>query len=66
MGRHPRRTSLGREFGATDVVGGRGDEGIEQVREMTRGAGTHAVIEAAGSAEAYRQAVGLVRSGGVI
>ena len=30
MGRHAARTDLGVEFGATDVVAERGDEGIER------------------------------------
>ena len=30
MGRHTARTDLGREFGATDVVAERGEEGIER------------------------------------
>ena len=38
MGRHRARTDLGREFGATDVVAERGEEGIAQVRELTGGA----------------------------
>ena len=29
MGRHTDRTDLGREFGATDVVADRGEEGVE-------------------------------------
>jgi len=66
MGRHPARTSLGREFGASDVVSARGDEGIAQVRELTGGDGTHVVIEAVGTMPAYQQAVGVVRPGGVI
>jgi threonine dehydrogenase-like Zn-dependent dehydrogenase len=66
MGRHNARTQLGREFGATDVVAERGDEGIEQVRQLTRGDGTHVVIEAVGHMPAYEQAVGVVRPGGVI
>ncbi len=37
MGRHKDRTDLGREFGATDVVAERGEEGIERVRELTGG-----------------------------
>jgi threonine dehydrogenase-like Zn-dependent dehydrogenase len=41
MGRHEDRTGLGREFGATDVVAERGAEGIERVRELTGGDGTH-------------------------
>ncbi|KUL22723.1 hypothetical protein [Actinoplanes awajinensis] len=33
MGRHKDRTDLGREFGATDVVAERGEEGITKVKE---------------------------------
>ncbi|MBE1577698.1 zinc-binding dehydrogenase [Amycolatopsis roodepoortensis] len=66
MGRHQARTDLGREFGATDVVSARGDEGIAQVRELTAGHGTHVVLEAVGNMPAYQQAVGILRPGGVI
>ncbi|HUQ59132.1 zinc-dependent alcohol dehydrogenase family protein [Lentzea sp.] len=66
MGRHQDRTDLGREFGATDVVAERGKEGIEKVRELTGGEGTHAVLEAVGHMSAYEMAVGVVRPGGVI
>ena len=37
MGRHPARTDLGIEFGATDVVAERGQEGIDMVRELSGG-----------------------------
>lgn len=66
MGRHKVRTDLGREFGATDVVAERGQEGIARVRELTGGHGTHVVIEAVGYREAYDTAFGVVRPGGVI
>lgn len=66
MGRHAARTDLGRDYGATDVVAARGDEGIAAVRDLTDGAGTHVVIEAVGHMPAYEQAVGVVRAGGVI
>ncbi|MGW1024816.1 zinc-dependent alcohol dehydrogenase family protein [Streptomyces sp. NPDC002577] len=66
MGRHKDRTDLGREFGATDVVPERGEEGIERVRELTGGDGTHAVLECVGYMSAYEMAVGAVRPGGVI
>ncbi|RKT88280.1 Threonine dehydrogenase [Saccharopolyspora antimicrobica] len=66
MGRHQDRTDLGREFGATDVVAERGEEGIAKVRELTGGHGTHAVLEAVGHMPAYEQAFGVVRPGGVI
>ncbi|MGV8883258.1 MAG: zinc-dependent alcohol dehydrogenase family protein [Rhodoglobus sp.] len=66
MGRHKSRTDLGIEFGATDVVAERGAEGIERVRELTGGDGTHVVLEAVGYLEAYTQALGVVRPGGTI
>jgi len=66
MGRHTDRTDLGREFGATDVVAERGAEGVERVRQLTGGDGTHTVLECVGHMPAYEQAVGVVRAGGVI
>jgi threonine dehydrogenase-like Zn-dependent dehydrogenase len=66
MGRHGERTALGREFGATDVVPERGGEGIERVRELTGGDGTHAVLECVGSRQAVETALGVVRDGGTV
>lgn len=66
MGRHTPRTDLGIDFGATDVVPERGEEGIEKVKELTRGEGSHIVLEAVGHMPAYEQAYGIVRPGGVI
>lgn len=66
MGRHRTRTDLGIEFGATDVVAARGDEGIAEVMELTGGEGSHVVLEAVGHMPAYEQAYGIVRPGGVI
>jgi len=66
MGRHQSRTDLGRDFGATDVVAERGDEGIAKVRELTGGRGATKVLEAVGHLPAYEQAYGIVRPGGVI
>ncbi len=66
MGRHAARTDLGREFGATEIVAERGTEGIDKVRDLTGGDGTHVVIEAVGHMPAYEQAIGAVRAGGVI
>jgi threonine dehydrogenase-like Zn-dependent dehydrogenase len=66
MGRHQVRTDLGREFGATAVVAQRGDDGIQRVRELTGGDGTHVVLEAVGHRPAYDQAIGVVRAGGTI
>jgi threonine dehydrogenase-like Zn-dependent dehydrogenase len=66
MGRHSDRTDLGREFGATDVVAERGEQGIEMVRELTGGDGTHTVLECVGLKPAIDTAFGVVRDGGVI
>ncbi|MGW5877489.1 alcohol dehydrogenase catalytic domain-containing protein [Nocardiopsis terrae] len=66
MGRHTDRTDLGRDFGATDVVPERGQEGVERVRELTRGEGTRTVLEAVGHLDAYETAMGVVRAGGVV
>jgi threonine dehydrogenase-like Zn-dependent dehydrogenase len=66
MGRHQQRTDLGRAFGATDVVAERGAEGIERVRELTGGDGTHTVLECVGALPAFEMATGVVRAGGAI
>lgn len=66
MGRHTERTDLGRQFGATHVVTQRGDEGIERVRELTAGDGTHRVLECVGTRQALQTAFGVARDGGVV
>ena len=66
MGRHTARTDLGREFGATDVVSARGEEGVAEVLELTGGLGSEAVLEAVGHMPAYEQSYCVVRAGGVI
>ncbi len=66
MGRHPDRTALGRELGATDVVAERGEEGVALVRELTGGDGTHAVLECVGTAESLGMALDAVRDGGAV
>jgi threonine dehydrogenase-like Zn-dependent dehydrogenase len=66
MGRHVARTDLGVEFGATDVVAERGEEGVAKVMDLTNGDGSHIVLEAVGHMPAYEQAYGIVRPGGII
>ena len=66
MGRHTSRTDLGREFGATDVVAGRGQDGVAAVRELTGGTGTDRVLECVGLKDALVQSAGVVRDGGTI
>ena len=64
MSRHPARQRLALEFGATDIITERGDEGVAAVRELTGGLGAHSVIEAVGTQESMMQAVHATRPGG--
>jgi threonine dehydrogenase-like Zn-dependent dehydrogenase len=64
MSRNEARQQLAREFGATDIVTERGDEGVAKIKDMTDGLGTHSVIEAVGTQESMMQAIRSTRPGG--
>ncbi|WP_448619084.1 zinc-dependent alcohol dehydrogenase family protein [Geodermatophilus sp. URMC 65] len=64
MSRHEPRQRLAREFGATDVVVERGDEGVARLKDLTGGLGAHSVIEAVGTQESMMQAIRATRPGG--
>ncbi|MDB5078532.1 MAG: dehydrogenase [Chloroflexi bacterium] len=64
MSRHPQRQALARDFGATDIITERGEEGAERVRELTRGVGADAVLECVGTKESMQQAFDAARPGG--
>jgi threonine dehydrogenase-like Zn-dependent dehydrogenase len=64
MSRHESRQRLALEFGATDIVTERGDEGVARVKDLTGGLGAHSVIEAVGTQESMMQAIGTTRPGG--
>jgi threonine dehydrogenase-like Zn-dependent dehydrogenase len=66
LGRHADRIALARTFGATDIVGERGDDAIARVRDLTGGLGAHSVLECVGHGEAMRTAVGIARAGGTV
>lgn len=66
MSRNPDRQKLAREFGATDIVEGRGDEGIARVMELTNGIGAESVLECVGMEQSMSQAMGVCRPGGTI
>ena len=53
MSRHESRQKLAREFGATDIVTERGDEGVARIKDLTRGIGADAVLECVGTSEVY-------------
>jgi len=64
MSRHESRQRLARAFGATDIVTERGDDGIAQIKELTRGVGADAVLECVGTPEAMQQSIRSARPGG--
>jgi threonine dehydrogenase-like Zn-dependent dehydrogenase len=64
MSRHAARQKLAREFGATDIVTERGDEGVARIKDMTDGLGAHSVVEAVGTQESVMQAIRSSRPGG--
>jgi threonine dehydrogenase-like Zn-dependent dehydrogenase len=64
MSRHETRQKLARDFGATEIVGDRGDEGVERIKELTNGVGADAVLECVGTQESLMQAVRSTRPGG--
>ncbi|WP_456300259.1 zinc-dependent alcohol dehydrogenase family protein [Saccharopolyspora oryzae] len=64
MSRHEPRQQLAREFGATDVVEERGDEGVARIKDLTGGLGAHSVVEAVGTQESMMQAIRATRPGG--
>lgn len=63
MSRHPARQLLAAEFGASDVVAERGEDGVARVRE-TLGGPADVALECVGTDVSLRQAVRAVRPGG--
>jgi len=57
-------TIVPREFGATDIVEERGDDGVARIKELTGGLGAHSVVEAVGTQESMLQAIRSTRPGG--
>jgi len=66
MSRHEPRQKLAREFGATDVVTERGEEGVARIKELTDGVGADAVLECVGTRESMMQAIRVTRPGGYV
>jgi threonine dehydrogenase-like Zn-dependent dehydrogenase len=66
LGRHPDRLALAKEFGATDVVSERGEEGIARVRDLTVGYGVQSVLECVGTEQAMDTSMGIVCPGGAV
>lgn len=66
MSRHESRQKLAREFGATDIVTERGDEGVARIYELSEGVGADSVLECVGTQESMLQAIHSARPGGYV
>jgi threonine dehydrogenase-like Zn-dependent dehydrogenase len=66
MSRHETRQELACEFGATDIVAERGDEGVARIKELTGGIGADSVLECVGTQESMNQAIRSTRPGGYV
>jgi threonine dehydrogenase-like Zn-dependent dehydrogenase len=64
MSQHEPRQKLALDYGATDIVTERGDEGVARIKDLTNGLGAHSVIEAVGTQESMMQAIRATRPGG--
>jgi threonine dehydrogenase-like Zn-dependent dehydrogenase len=57
---------LARQFGATDIVTERGDEGVARVKDLTKGIGADSVLECVGTPDSMMQAIKSTRPGGSV
>ena len=64
MSRHEARQTIAREFGATDIVAERGEEGVARIKDMTKGVGADSILECVGTQESMMQAIRSIRPGG--
>ena len=66
MSRHESRQKIALDFGATDIVAERGEEGEERIRELTKGVGADAVLECVGTNGAMDTAFKIARPGSTV
>ncbi|WMT85783.1 zinc-dependent alcohol dehydrogenase family protein [Pelagibacterium sp. 26DY04] len=66
MSRHKSRQDLALEYGATDIVAERGEEGIARIKEMTNRIGADSVLECVGTQQSMNQALQVARPGSMI
>jgi threonine dehydrogenase-like Zn-dependent dehydrogenase len=66
MSRHKSRQDLALEYGATDIVSERGEEGVARIKALTKGIGADSVLECVGTEESMMQAMQCTRPGAMI
>lgn len=64
--RHADREALAKSFGATDNVAVRGDEAVQQIMDLTNGAGADAVLECVGTELSTETAMAVGRPGSIV
>jgi threonine dehydrogenase-like Zn-dependent dehydrogenase len=66
MSRHEPRQKIATEFGATDIVPERGEEGEQRILDVTDGVGADAVLECVGTDASMRTAFKIARPGSTV
>jgi threonine dehydrogenase-like Zn-dependent dehydrogenase len=66
MSRHKSRQDLALEYGATDIVAERGEDGIARIKDLTNRIGADAVLECVGTQQSMDQALQVARPGSMI
>jgi threonine dehydrogenase-like Zn-dependent dehydrogenase len=66
MSRKESRQKLALDFGATEIVAERGDDGVARIKDLTAGVGADATLECVGTGESTRQAIRATRPGGFV
>ncbi len=66
LSRNPVRQQVAREFGATDILAGRGDDAIAAVLELTNGVGVDAALECVGTGQSMTTALAIARPGSTV
>ncbi|MDQ2889787.1 MAG: zinc-dependent alcohol dehydrogenase family protein [Gemmatimonadota bacterium] len=66
MSSHAARQKLALEFGATEIVTERGDEGVARIKELTNDIGADSVLECVGTQQSMQQAIKSTRPGGYV
>ena len=66
MSRHKARQDLALQYGATDIVAERGEEGVKAIKRLTKNVGADAVLECVGTSESMQQAMQCARPGAMI
>ena len=66
MSRHESRQKIATEFGATEIVPERGEEGETRILELTKGVGADAVLECVGNDPAMQTAFNIARPGSMV